>query len=269
MDVRNRLPRILTAAAPLRRGLLVLAALGLAAGFYWVGPIPQPPAYHDFADQRTLLGISHIWNVASNLPILLAGLAGLGAVSSGNRGGGRLARPGEALLWGLFFAGAGLTALGSIYYHLAPDSPRLFWDRLPLGLVAACLPAVLLVERVALGGRGRLALAAWVALGPLSVVVWQVSEKMGAGDLRLYGIVQFGALAGVAVILAATRPPYTGSLYYWAALACYGLAKLAEVSDAALFAMGGLLSGHTLKHLAAALAIALLGHMVNWRKPLA
>lgn len=218
MNVLNLLPRNLTAAVLVRRGLLVLAALGLAAAFYWVGPIPQPPAYHGFADQRSLLGIPHFWNVASNLPILLAGLAGLGAVmaavSSGNRGGGRLARPGEALLWGLFFAGAAATALGSIYYHLAPDSPRLFWDRLPLGLAAACLPAALLLERAALGGRGRLALAAWVALGPASVVVWRVSESMGAGDLRLYGIVQFGAMAGVALILLLTRPPYSGSLYF-------------------------------------------------------
>ena len=39
-------------------------------------PMAQDPAYHDFADQRTLLGIPHMWNVMSNLPFAVLGLAG-------------------------------------------------------------------------------------------------------------------------------------------------------------------------------------------------
>src|ERR1700722_4620206 len=41
-------------------------------------PIPQDPDYHHFADQRTLLGIPHAWNVLSNVPFLVVGLMGLG-----------------------------------------------------------------------------------------------------------------------------------------------------------------------------------------------
>ena len=40
-------------------------------------PIPQDPAYHQFADQRTLLGIPHCLNVISNLPLLLVGSVGI------------------------------------------------------------------------------------------------------------------------------------------------------------------------------------------------
>jgi hypothetical protein len=47
-----------------------------------LGPILLPPIvqnqnYHDFADQRTLFGIPHFWNVVSNIPFLGIGAAGL------------------------------------------------------------------------------------------------------------------------------------------------------------------------------------------------
>lgn len=264
-------PRLAGLPRSLRRFMPVLAALLvvlLVVLLLVVGPVPQSAAYHDYADQRTLLGIPHFWNVISNLLIFLGGLAGLGAVALCWRDGGRFRNRDEAALWGMFFAAACLTALGSTYYHLAPDTPRLFWDRLPLGLAAACLPAALLAERVPPGGAGRLALVAWVALGPLSVVYWHVSEALGAGDLRLYGIVQFGSLTAVAAILVFTQARFSRSLYYWGALAAYALAKAAEMGDGAVYSLGGLLSGHALKHCLAGLAIALLGHMVYRRGPL-
>lgn len=247
------------------------AAVLAVSGAVWllVGPIAQPPAYHDFADQRLLLGIPHFWNVVSNGLLLPVGLAGLAAVAAGFRvRPARLGGRGAAALWGLFFAAICLTAAGSAYYHLAPDTARLFWDRLPLGLAAACLPAALLWERTKQGATGRLLLACWLALGPLSVVYWQVGEMGGAGDLRLYGLVQFGAMVAVAVLLLACRPRFGGSGYWWGALGCYGLAKICELADGAIFALGGLLSGHSLKHALAALAVALLGHMLHWRRPL-
>ena len=40
-------------------------------------PIAQDPTYHQFADQRTLLGIPNFWNVVSNLPFVLVGAMGL------------------------------------------------------------------------------------------------------------------------------------------------------------------------------------------------
>ena len=35
---------------------------------------PQPERYHDFADQRTVLGVPHALNVVSNLGFLIVGL---------------------------------------------------------------------------------------------------------------------------------------------------------------------------------------------------
>ena len=62
-----------------RRRLLAIALLSIAAllAVAALPPIPQPGAYHDFADQRTLLGVTHALNVVSNLGFLIVGFVGL------------------------------------------------------------------------------------------------------------------------------------------------------------------------------------------------
>lgn len=250
-----------------------LAGVGaalLAAGFALTPPLPQDPAYHLFVDRRVLLGVPNFWNVASNGLLLVAGLAGLGAVGWGGAAGA--ARFGSLLgrrLHGVFFAAVALTALGSTWYHLAPDTARLLWDRLPLGLAATALPAALVAERTSLGRTGRWLLAAWVAAGPLSVVYWSLGERWGMGDLRPYALLQAGAVVGVPLLLLALRPRFSGGGYYALAAALYVAAKLCEWGEGALYGLGGWLSGHTLKHVLAAAAVAALGHMLAHRRPLA
>ena len=62
--------------------LRILAYLTITfwAVIFLQAPIPQDPAYHQFADLRTLLGIPHCLNVISNLPFLLVGLWGFRVV---------------------------------------------------------------------------------------------------------------------------------------------------------------------------------------------
>jgi hypothetical protein len=60
-----------------RGTLLGTLVLGSLATVCFLRPIPQPPEYHRFADQRPFLGIPHFLDVASNLPFLVAGLVGL------------------------------------------------------------------------------------------------------------------------------------------------------------------------------------------------
>jgi hypothetical protein len=87
-------------------------------------PLAQPVAYHDFADQRTFLGIPHCLNVVSSAPFVLVGGWGLGFLWRRDVVG-----PGRPFLtsaerWPfvLLFLGVGLTGFGSAYYHLAPDN---------------------------------------------------------------------------------------------------------------------------------------------------
>jgi hypothetical protein len=49
-------------------------------------------------------------------------------------------------------------------------------------------------------------------------------------------------------------PKYTGTGYWFAAAGWYVLAKVFEYTDAAVYSAGYILSGHTLKHLAASAA---------------
>ena len=89
-------------------GLLVFMLASLI-GLLLLPPIVQNQNYHDFADQRTLFGIPHFWNVVSNIPFI-----GIGAVG--------LWRFGRSPSAGLLFLGIFLTGFGSAYYdsHNAP-----------------------------------------------------------------------------------------------------------------------------------------------------
>jgi hypothetical protein len=247
----------------------VVAGLGLAAVallFSWP-PLPQRPSYHDFADQRPLLGVPHGLNVLSNLPFLLVGGLGLWFClrGEGARAGKSFETPAERWPYVLFFLGVGLTAFGSAYYHMEPNNDRLLWDRLPMSVAFMALFASVLAERVS-RRVGLALLAPLVALGIGSVLYWHWTEAQGRGDLRPYYVVQFYPLLALPPLLLLFPPRYTRTADLVAALGWYVLAKFCEDPlDAAFYALGGWVSGHTLKHLLAALGASWILHMIAKR----
>lgn len=56
--------------------------------------------------------------------------------------------------------------------------------------------------------------------------------------------------------------------HFWLAIALYALAKLFEFADAAILSVGALVSGHTLKHIAASLVPWVLIHGMKKRRPI-
>lgn len=224
-------------------GLAALAAVGLAL----LPPLPQDPRYHEFADSRTLLGIPHFWNVVSNLPFLAVGLLGLPAAWSGK---GRL--PTLQTHYLLFFAGVFLTGLGSAYYHWQPDNQTLVWDRLPMTIAFMAFFALIIGEHIDIRAGQRL-LWPLLTLGLASVWYWQWTEARGHGDLRPYAIVQFVPMLVIPLLLLLLPSRFSGTGYLWALLLAYGLAKVLEFFDRAMFEWLGAIGGHPLKHLAAAL----------------
>ena len=75
--------------------------------------------------------------------------------------------------------------------------------------------------------------------------------------MRLYAWAQFFPFVTLILILQLFPAKYTGAFYWIVAVALYALAKLFEHfehTDAQFFLAGSILSGHTLKHLAAAAA---------------
>jgi hypothetical protein len=256
---RDRRVAILCAAA---------AAISLVAGL--APRYAQPEEYHRFADQRPLLGIPNFLDVTSNLAFVAVGLSGLAFVGRGTRRDGRpaFADPVERWCWGVVFAGTAATCLGSGYYHLAPDSPRLAWDRLPMAVAFMGMLAALVGERVSATASRRL-LVPLVLLGAGSVGYWRWSAARGAEDLNPYGAVQFGSLLLLLLLVALFPSRYTRGRDLLGGLALYGLAKAAEHFDRAIFAATGeRLSGHTLKHLLAAAAILWLLRMLELRRPI-
>ena len=251
----------------MRTRILIGVATATLAMFLWP-PIPQAPDYHVMADQRTCLGMANCLNVLSNLPFAIVGILGLIATFARRRSHEPALERSERLPYATLFARVIATAVGSSYYHLAPDNARLVWDRLPMTLGFMGLLTAVIAERVD-PQAGRRLFWPLIALGAASVLYWYWSELRGSGDLRLYVIVQFGSLIVVTLILATFESRYTDNPYLIAGLVAYGAAKLFELADRPIFALGGIVSGHTLKHLAAAAAIALIARMLHVRQPIA
>jgi hypothetical protein len=213
--------------------------------------IPQDPRYHDFADRRRVLGVPNFWNVISNAPFLLVGLAGVRVL---NRDAVTMASQPAQYVFFLALIGV---SLGSAWYHLSPANGRLTWDRLPMALAFMAFLAMVISERID-EQLGRVLLPALLALGFASVAHWYVTERRGSGDLRAYLLVQFLPLLLIALITFFFPAPFAKNLTIWGMLAAYSIAKILEMLDQRIFAASGAISGHTLKHVVAAAGIYLL-----------
>jgi glutathione peroxidase len=242
--------------------VVLLAAAAIAGAFSLLPPIPQSPDYHQFADRRSWLGLPNFANVLSNLLFLVVGLRGLRALARGEHPSTAFGHPWERRTFALLFAGVALVAFGSGYYHADPTTPRLFWDRLPMTVVFSTLLAIVIGERISLVA-GRRTLPALVALGIGSVVLWRATD-----DLRLYGCVQFFPMLALPLLLLLRPARYTRAGDLWAMCGLYVAAKLCERGDQVLFALTGVISGHSLKHLVAASATAMLVRHVRRRSRL-
>ena len=248
-------------------GLLLVLTLVVALVLFLLPRIPQPQAYHLFADQRSFLGIRNFANVVSNLPFAVIGLWGLVFLLRSNSDPlpEHFLNQRERWPYLFVFLGLLLTAFGSSYYHLDPNNARLVWDRLPMTIAFMSMVAAVIVERISLRlGLWLLPLLLLVGLG--SVLQWYVSEIRGAGDLRFYAAVQvYSALVLLVALLFPRR--YTRGSDLAVVVGFYALAKALEILDRSIFAAGHVVSGHTLKHLAAAAAGYCILRMVHNRRP--
>ena len=251
--------------SPTRRvgiGLLLLLTISVVAAVAALPTFPQPPAYHRFADARALFDVPNFLNVASNAPFLVVAALGLGLLL--RPGPGAFSARSERLPYAVFFLALAATSFGSAYYHLAPDNARLFWDRLPMSVGFAALVAAVLGERWDAKAGLRL-LAPLVAAGAATVLWWRFSEAGGAENALPYFAFQAWAILAVVLLMLFFPPKYTRSAYLFSAVALYGAALTAELLDRHLFALGQIVSGHTLKHLLAALAVYQVVRMLRTR----
>src|SRR5262249_34145047 len=253
---------------------LSVAAIGvtaLAILFVAAGPMPQAQSYHRFKDDRMLLGVPNALNVLSNVPFLLVGAWGLWylLIGSGSRPGQAWLEPAERWAFVLMFLGVFLTGFGSTYYHLQPDNDRLVLGPPPIGLGVIGLIVAMVAERISVRLAGWL-LVPLAAIGVGSVLQWHWTEQHDRGDMRLYVFVQGYALFFVLVTPLLFPPRYTRTADWYIGIGWYALAKICESLDGRIYAgTGGLISGHTLKHLLGAVSTYWLLRMLILRRPLA
>jgi hypothetical protein len=247
-----------------RHALLVgMTLLALALALF-LPAMPQPLAYHDFADKREAYGIENFLDVTSNLAFTLAGLAGLVAVL---RRRTCFEQPAERWPYLVFAVGVLLTGAGSCYYHLEPNNETLFWDRLPMTISFMSLIAAQIVDRVDVRA-GLVALVPMLLVGVLTAVYWIVTERQGRGNVMPYGVLQAWAVLVLLKLVVFHPSRYTHGHLIYAVFAGYALAKVFEHFDREIFELTGVVSGHTLKHVAAGVAGLPVVWML-WKRELA
>lgn len=212
----------------------------------WGPVLMQPAHYHGFADQRSWFALPFAMDVLTNLPFAIGGIWGLLVL---RRLPSTFTGSAQRILATLFFAGLVLTALCSGFYHWQPDDAGLTVDRLGMVVAFAGLLGLAAADRVsARSGWGTA--GAVLLLGSLSVLVWASS-----GNLLPWVVLQGG---GMLLIMAlALRKPVGGAwgIAWGLVIIIYALAKALEFGDHAVFAWTqGWVSGHSLKHVMAALA---------------
>ena len=231
-----------------RHILLLSIVLGPLAIVLSQQPFGQDLKYHDFADRRLYLNIPNFFDVFSNLPFVFVGVAGVRFCLRNHFGGTRVA-------WFALFAGMALVSIGSSYYHWNPNNETLVWDRLPMTIGFMGLFVALLSEYVSVR-LCKVLLVPALLLGFSSVLYWHWFD-----DLRFYAWILMVPLLTIPAVVVLFRCRYSGQGLLLGALGCYVLAKISEFYDREVFVLThSLISGHSLKHILAALG----GFAILW-----
>jgi hypothetical protein len=113
--------------------------------------------------------------------------------------------------------------------------------------------SIVIGEQVSLRLGRRLLIPLLIA-GSGSVLYWWFGEASGTGDLRTYVLVQFLPMVLIPLLLVLYKSPFDRTAFIWQMIVLYAAAKVFEYIDYSVFAVGGLISGHSIKHVVAAIA---------------
>lgn len=222
-------------------GPLLSDAVGLSLNAH--GHVHLYAHGHPFVDARQWRNIPNTLDVCSNLPLVVVGAWGLGVWR------GRSLPKHSRRATGVFFAGLLFSGLGSAWYHWAPDASGLVWDRLGMAVAFAGALSLAVAERLGQAAAAR-ALLVLLPVGALSAAwPWLM------GDVLPWAVLQFGGMAAIVVLALRRAVPEAIGVRLGALIGLYALAKALELGDAVVFdATAQIVSGHSLKHVVAALA---------------
>jgi len=252
-DLMNGINKDITRNRERSKILLGITLLAVIAVFL-IRPIAQDPAFHNFADGRSILGIANFWNVMSNVPFFIIGVLGMILP---------LVKKPQAMFaelrinYFMFFLGIFLTGIGSSYYHSNPNSDTLVWDRLPMTIAFMSFFAIIIGEYISVR-KGRIFLFPLIGTGFLSIGWWVISADAGMDDLRFYMLVQFLPMLLIPLMLFMFPKKFSTNLFVWLVMLAYVIAKVFEAFDYSVYSSLQFISGHSIKHLFAAAAPAVL-----------
>lgn len=248
-----------------RTAIFAAWSLALGAIALLLPPIAQPASYHAFADQRVIGGIPHFGDVVSNLAFFAVGVAGLCALLFG-RTRSVFSHGSERVPYLVFFFGVALVGAGSAYYHWAPGNATLFWDRATMSLAFMALFAAVIADRVNTRFGVRYALPMLLLIGASSVLWWRYQV-----DLRFYFVLgQVWPITSILLIAFLLYPKgnYVSTRHVVLLALLYGSAVAFEASDTVIWRLSNhVISGHTLKHLAAAMSVGVVLPMLHRLAP--
>jgi len=219
--------------AAIAGGLAAVAVVVVALTIH----IVRGPDFHHYADARVWLGIPHAGDVLSNVAFLIVAARGL--------------RHAYVSLGRLVCLGVAAIGVGSALYHVAPSDTLLAFDWAPIAITLGLLSAAVIRDR---GGPGGIAAIVAVAFAVGSVAWWIATGGTLGGNMAPYVAVQAAGIALPPLVAVLARGDVrTGWLF--AGLAGFALARVFAAYDRALLDAIGI-SGHSLKHIAAAQAAA-------------
>lgn len=247
------MPELAATQASKRRFFIFIGIFGsLIAVLYSRLPVKERAGYYEFADQTQWLGIPHSIDVVSNIAFAIVGVWGLLKLKRAS-GAFVLAPPDIRGFKTWTSIAILLTAFGSAYFHLEPGIDRVYWDRLPMVLAFGGIIGWVIADKVDLAFGWIAGLGTFV-FGSIALTLWRV----GLLDLRPYFILQYGGFVLVVYLCATSKLGVYSRTRFIAAMAIYAFAKVFEIYDTRILETLGFISGHSLKHLAAAYSIHLL-----------
>lgn len=224
---------------------LLLVVCGAVAYTATLDPFPQTQSYHVFADSLELWSIPNALNVLSNFVFVVVGIAGWARLRN------RFESP-TIHIWRFMFLSVIFVGMGSSWYHWNPNNNSLFWDRLPMSIGFAAMIAGIFADRINCRTGCALCLPL-ILFSTGTVIYWIYTEQIGKGDLRPYLLLQYLSMVLIPLVLVLFPESSGSSRPYWVLWLFYVIAKLCELQDRQIYEITGhLLSGHTLKHFAAA-----------------
>jgi hypothetical protein len=221
--------------------LLVLVIV-LSVALWNFIPLEDAKSFFNFADKRTLISIPNALDVLSNLPFFFVGIYGFK----------NLYQSKHELFWFGFFISLSslLTAFSSTYFHWAPTPDTLVPDRLTMTFGFSAIISIIIADRISLK-LGHVILTLLIPLGLYSVLGYH----WGHLSLRPYILLQYGGIVYCLIasfLLKANRLP---NKVFLGTIGLYVLAKIFEIFDHQVFQVLELISGHSIKHIIAALAV--------------